>query len=272
MTAAPAAHCGIPVLMYHALSPARTKGFTRWTLEPGLFEEHLAYLSAAGYQTVTAAGLARLLQAGPSARPGQYIALTFDDGYADFGDVALPLLAKYGMTGTLFVPAGHVGGRSAWMDCEGEGGRPLLSWAGLAEVAACGVEVGAHSHTHPALDQLPAATLRAEARACGALLEDKLGAPVESFAYPFGRYDRRVRDAVADAGYQVAVTMNSWAATPASHPLEVPRLAVLAGLDAATLARRLAASRLASRRAALRAERAVRQAIARARVPRRVAA
>jgi peptidoglycan/xylan/chitin deacetylase (PgdA/CDA1 family) len=258
--------------MYHALTPARTKGFTRWTLAPALFEEHLAYLSAAGYQTVTAAGLARLLQAGPSARPGRYIALTFDDGYADFGDVALPLLAKYGMTGTLFVPTGHVGGRSAWMDCEGEGARPLLSWAALAEVAACGVEVGAHSHTHPALDRVTAGALRDEARAPRGLLEDRLGAPVESFAYPFGRYNRRVRDAVAGAGYRVAVTMNSWAATPASHPLEVPRLAVLAGLDAATLARQLAASRLAPRRAALRAERALRQAVARTRVPRRVTA
>jgi peptidoglycan/xylan/chitin deacetylase (PgdA/CDA1 family) len=265
MTAVSPAHCGIPVLMYHALTPARTEGFTRWTLEPELFEEHLAYLSAAGYQTVTAAGLARLWQAGPSARPGKYIALTFDDGYADFGDVALPLLAKYGMTGTLFVPTAHVGSRSGWMEGDGEGGRPLLSWAGLAEVAASGVEIGAHSHTHPALDQLPAGALCAEVRASGAALEDKLGAPVASFAYPFGRYDRRVRDAVADAGYRVAVTMNSWAATPASHPLEIPRLAVLAGLDAAALARRLGAGRFAPRRAVLRAERVLRQAVTRAR-------
>jgi peptidoglycan/xylan/chitin deacetylase (PgdA/CDA1 family)/GT2 family glycosyltransferase len=257
----------IPVLMYHALTPAHADGFTPWTLEPELFEEHLAYLSAAGYKSVTATELGRLLSSRPAAEQGKYIALTFDDAYADFGEIALPLLAKYGMTGTLFVPTAHVAGRSAWMEDEGEGDRPLLSWAGLADVAASGVEIGAHSDTHPALDQLPTRALRGEVSRPLALLEDKLGVHAGAFAYPFGRYDRQVRDAVSAAGYQIAVTMSSWAATPASHPLEIPRLAVLAGMDDGMLDRKLAASRRGTRRAALRAERALRQAVARPRVP-----
>jgi hypothetical protein len=78
---------------------------------------------------------------------------------------------------------------------------------------------------------------------------------VSSFAYPFGLYDRRVREAVAAAGYAAACTMNSWAATSGDHLLEVPRLAVFDDTDAESLAARLSASRGPARRAALRARR-----------------
>ena len=78
---------------------------------------------------------------------------------------------------------------------------------------------------------------------------------MSSFAYPFGLYDRRVREAVAGAGYTAACTMNAWAATPGDHVLEVPRVAVFDDTDAGSLAARLSASRGPARRAALRARR-----------------
>jgi peptidoglycan/xylan/chitin deacetylase (PgdA/CDA1 family) len=140
---------------------------------------------------------------------------------------------------------------------EGEGDRPVLSWAALAEVAASGIEIGAHSHTHPAMDRLSASELADQATRPKAELEDRLGTPVTSFAYPYGRYDRRVRDAVAAAGYRAACTMNSWAATPASPPLELPRTTVFHYMDGVDLAAALAASRGPARRAILRAKRAV---------------
>jgi peptidoglycan/xylan/chitin deacetylase (PgdA/CDA1 family) len=142
------------------------------------------------------------------------------------------------------------------MCADGEGDRPVLSWPNLGEISRCGVEVGAHSHTHPELDALPARAQVAEARMSKLLLEQHLGVPVTSFAYPFGRYDRRVREAVAAEGYTAACTMNSWAATRGDHPLELPRIAVFDDTDAPRLAARLSASRGPARRAALRAKRA----------------
>ncbi|HXL91308.1 MAG TPA: polysaccharide deacetylase family protein [Streptosporangiaceae bacterium] len=246
----------VPVLMYHALSSARTSGFHRWTLSADRLRSHLDFLSREGYRSVTVGGLQDCYRRGGPAPDEKLVALTFDDAYADFHDVALPLLLSYGLTGTLFVPTGYVGGRSGWMHGDGEGERTILSWAGLAEIAGCGIEIGAHSHTHPQMDRLPAAEMARQAAQPKAELEDRLGLPVATFAYPYGRYDRRVRDAVAAAGYRGACTMNSWAATAGSHALELPRTAVLHYMDAEMLAAELAASRSRVRRAVLRACRA----------------
>lgn len=246
----------VPVLMYHALSAARTPAFERWTLSPDLLEVHLEYLSEHGYRSVTVTELARRRRDVTPEAGARLVALTFDDAYADFHAVALPLLGRYALTATLYVPSGYVGGRSGWMDGEGEGQRAILSWQALAEIAGSGIEIGAHSHTHPRLDRLPDHDVAREVRRPKALLEDRLGVAVRSFAYPYGHYDRRVRDAAAAAGYASACTMNSWAATAGDHPLELPRTTVPGGTDAADLAARLAASRSRARRAILRAQRA----------------
>jgi peptidoglycan/xylan/chitin deacetylase (PgdA/CDA1 family) len=247
---------GTPILMYHALSATRTPEFHRWTLSPDRLRDHLAYLRLAGYRTVTVSALASSLRAGGPLPDDRVVALTFDDAYADFGEVALPLLAEFGMTATLFVPTAYAGGWSGWMRCDGEGDRRILSWAALAEIAAQGIEIGAHSHTHPELDRLSARGITAEVTVPKTMLEDQLGRPVTAFAYPYGRYDRRGRDAVAAAGYQAACTMNSWAAWPGDHALELPRIAVFHHMDSVDLAVRLAASQGQARRTALRAKRA----------------
>jgi peptidoglycan/xylan/chitin deacetylase (PgdA/CDA1 family) len=246
----------VPILMYHALSAARTTGFERWTLPADRLRAHLEYLSRGGYRSVTVADLVDLYRHGGPGPDDRLIVLTFDDGYADFHTVALPLLTRYGMTGTLFVPTGFVGGHSGWMHGEGEGGRAILSWAALAEISGCGIEIAAHSHTHPEMDRLPVPEMSAQARRPKAELEDRLGLLVCSFAYPYGRYDKRVRDAVAAAGYRGACTMNSWAATAGSHPLELPRTAIFHDTDTESLSKRLAASRSWTRRAVLRGKRA----------------
>jgi peptidoglycan/xylan/chitin deacetylase (PgdA/CDA1 family) len=250
------AHGGVPILMYHALSAARTPDFHRWTLSGNRLAAQLEYLSQEGYRSVTVDGLLECYRRGGPGPGERLIALTFDDAYADFHAVALPLLTRYQMTGTLFVPTGYVGGRSGWMHDDGEGERAILSWAALGEIAGCGIEIGAHSHTHPEMDLLSAQEITRQATRPKDELEYRLGLPVHSFAYPYGRYDRRVRDAVAASGYRSACTMNSWAATAGSPALELPRIAVLHYMDTTDLAERLAASRGAVRRAVLRARRA----------------
>ena len=249
----------VPILMYHALSPARTAGFAQWTLTPERFKGHLEYLSGNGYHPVTVARLTAIMSGREPAPAANLIALTFDDAYVDFHTTALPLLAEYGMQATLFVPTGYVGGKSGWMLHENEGDRAVLSWGAIAEIAASGmIEIGSHSHTHPQFDRLPAERLAGETARPKELLEDKLGQAVTSFAYPFGRFDRRSRDAVAAAGYTAGCTMLAWSATPGDHLLELPRVSIFQDTDADVLARRLTAYRNRLRRPVLRGERAVR--------------
>ena len=75
-----------------------------------------------------------------------------------------------------------------------------------ADIAAEGIEVAAHSHTHPQLDRVPAAVISDEVRRSRCLLEDKLGFAVDGFAYPFGYWDRAARAAVAAAGYPLRLS------------------------------------------------------------------
>lgn len=249
---------GVPIVMYHALSASHSREFRRWTLSADLLRDHLGLLSQEGYRAITVAELAERRRRGALGPSERLIVLTFDDAYADFSSVALPMLLRYGMTATLFVPTAYVGGYSEWMLAAGEGDRALLSWRELAEMARRGIEIGAHSHTHPELDRLPDGALAEQANLPKTLLEGRLGRPVRSFAYPYGHYDRRVRAAVAAAGYSAACTMNSWAVTSWDHPLELPRIAAFDHTDAPVLAARLAASRGPVRRLALRAQRSER--------------
>jgi hypothetical protein len=83
-------------------------------------------------------------------------------------------------------------------------------------------EVGGHSLTHADLPKLAGDELRRELEVCKAELEDAIGNAVTAFSYPFGHYDRRVRAAVAGAGFRVARTTRMLRTAPARDPLLVP--------------------------------------------------
>lgn len=249
----------VPVLMYHSIATGATRRFRRFVVDPGEFAAQMEYLDAAGYQPVTAAELAG------GRLPARPVVLTFDDAYADFYTAALPVLREHGFPATLYVPTAYVGGTTGFNVSMGEQGRAVLSWRALADIAAEGVEVAAHSHTHPQLDRVPAAVVSDEVRRSRSLLEDTLGCAVAGFAYPFGYWNRAVRAAVAAAGYRYACAVDELMTAPGDDLLTLPRLTVNAGIGVAGLARLLGArpSPTARRAAAAKrvAWRAVRQAV-----------
>ncbi len=112
--------------------------------------------------------------------PVSPVALTFDDGTADFAEVAVPVLARFGVPATLYVATDFVDrGRSFPHD-----GRPL-SWAALRDVLGTGlVTVGSHTHTHALLDRLPPEAVTDELDRSIKLIEDHLERTPEHFAYP----------------------------------------------------------------------------------------
>jgi peptidoglycan/xylan/chitin deacetylase (PgdA/CDA1 family) len=185
-----------PILMYHSIGEIVPRGFRPWVVTPGRFRAQVRSLSDAGYTAATVRDL--VAQRSMRDRPGatvlaRRVVLTFDDGYADFLTQAAPVLQELGMSGTLFVCPGLLGGSF--------NGLPVLDWAMLKEVQAAGFEIGGHSMTHPALDRLPPESAMSEIRECKLRLEDRLGTAVTSFAYPFGFYATQTRQAVIAAGH-----------------------------------------------------------------------
>lgn len=211
----------VPILMYHEVAD-RPATASRLAVPPVAFAAQLAQLQADGRTAITMSALAAAL-AGRGSLPERPVVLTFDDGFADFHECALPLLQQYGFTATVFVTTG-------WVEDAGRSATPrparMLAWGQVLESAAAGVEIGAHSHTHPELDQLRSGQLERELRDSKALLEDRLGAPVPALAYPFGYSSARVRQAARAAGYQHACAVGNAVTGPGRDMFALPRLTV----------------------------------------------
>src|SRR5262249_32652992 len=121
----------------------------------------------------------------------------------------------------------------------GEQDRAVLSWKALLDVAAEGIEVAAHSHTHPQLDRVTPTVIDDEVRRCRGLLEDKLGLAVDGFAYPFGYWNRGGSASISAAGYRYACAVDDLITGPADDVLTLPRITVNAGIGVTGLARLL---------------------------------
>src|SRR5690606_36556727 len=147
----------VPILMYHSITDSPTPVTRRHAVRPADFAEQMAYLKESGFTPITFVDLASALGLhGPPLRgepaprlPDKPIVITFDDGYADFHDTALPVLDKYGFRCTLFLTTGWV--RDAGAAAAGRPPGPTLCWSQVREAADQGVEIGGHSHSHPQL-------------------------------------------------------------------------------------------------------------------------
>jgi peptidoglycan/xylan/chitin deacetylase (PgdA/CDA1 family) len=187
----------VPVLAYHSISDERRDGTMRWSVSPGDFDEQMALIRERGRTPLTVSRYAAVLR-GQTPLPPRPVLITFDDGFADLAETALPVLRRYGLTATAYVITSQLGLSPS------PGGDPVLDWDGLRELRAHGVEVGSHSRTHHALDCLRQRELHSEIARSRWELEDGLRVPVSSFAYPYGYHSPAVRRVVQDAGYTSA--------------------------------------------------------------------
>lgn len=192
----------IPILMYHSIDDTATPAYARWAVPPATFRRHLQILDEEGCRPVILSRLAAEMdKADP---PGNLVCITFDDGLFDFVTGAMPVLHDFGYPANLFVATGYVGGTARWLSPLDEGGRPMMSWDDLRDVAAAGIECGAHSVSHRELDTLSRPEAHDEVFGSKRDIEDRLGAPVTTFAYPFGYASATTRALVRDAGVVAA--------------------------------------------------------------------
>jgi peptidoglycan/xylan/chitin deacetylase (PgdA/CDA1 family) len=213
----------LPILMYHSVKDEAPEATRALSVRPSAFAQQLRHLRDHGFVGLTFGDLWSAVREG-GALPERPVVLTFDDGYADLHEQALPLLLEHGFPATVFLTTG-------WMPDAGRhaAGRPLdrvLSWSQVRELAGNGIEVAAHSHSHPELDQLSDTALDDELRTSRGLIEDGIGRRVDSLAYPFGYNRARVRRCAEKAGYRRAAAVSNRAAGPGHDDFAIPRLTV----------------------------------------------
>jgi peptidoglycan/xylan/chitin deacetylase (PgdA/CDA1 family) len=213
----------VRILTYHRIGEPRSGSWEHSTVPPERFRRQLGALRVLGSDFWGMDRVADWL-AGGSAPTGRPIALTFDDGYADLPDHALPLLAERGIPATVFLVPGRE--RNDWSQRSSGGLRSLLSWDQAREMADAGIEFGSHGLTHARLPACDAGRLRAEVADSRKQIEDALGRPVRHFAYPYGHHDDRVVDAVREAGYATACTTLKGAVREGADRFRLPRLTI----------------------------------------------
>jgi peptidoglycan/xylan/chitin deacetylase (PgdA/CDA1 family) len=207
----------VPVLMYHEIADTAATS-SPLAVAPDVFAEQLAYLREAGFSTLTAGELAAFLADGTGTLPERPLVLTFDDGYRDFYTHGVPLIKQNGFTATLFMTTGGMGDETAE--------KLMLNWEQLVEVEQAGIEIGAHTVTHPKLDILPEKELREELAISKTELEDRLGLAVPGLAYPFGYSNRKVREVARELGYGYAYSVDNAMTTSGAERFTFPRLTV----------------------------------------------
>jgi peptidoglycan/xylan/chitin deacetylase (PgdA/CDA1 family) len=169
------------IITYHAVDTGRSP----LCLAPSIFREHLDCIVDHGWKTATVAQLADALRTG--SLPDRSIVLSFDDGFASVADTATPELVARGMVATVFCVAGHLGGVNDWLTDRPGGYRSALATPhALRELAAAGIEIGAHGHAHAPLVATAAGLLRRELIDARSSLEQAVGTSVASLAYPYG--------------------------------------------------------------------------------------
>lgn len=185
------------ILTYHSIDDSGSV----ISLPESVFRSHAAWL---GSGAVRVTGVGELLSLDPR---DDAVAITFDDGFANFASMAWPILRDHGLPATVFVVSDHVGGTNAW------GGHtdtsipelPLLDWDGLAGLAERGVELGSHTRRHPRLPGLDPERLENELRGSAEAIERHTGVRPAGFAYPYGAVDSTSRHAV-ERSYEWACT------------------------------------------------------------------
>lgn len=205
----------IAILTYHSLDDSGSVLAT----PPALFEEQMAALHESGTAVVSLEGIP---DDGAPAAGG--VVITFDDGFRSIFSPLMTACERYRWPVTVFLVTDYCGRDNGWPGQPDTIPRqPLLGWDEVRELARAGVRFGSHTRSHPDLTRSGPGGVEDELRGSKERIEDALGVPVTSLAFPYGRHSTEVRE-VARRHYRRACDTTLDYAGPASDPLALERL------------------------------------------------
>lgn len=175
----------VMVLFYHRVADTEP---SPWTCPNRVFARQMLWLKS-HFEMVSLAEAQERIRSGLNRRP--CVSVTFDDGYADNCQQALPLLVRERIPCTYFVSTRYVFDNMPFPHDVARGQRHAPNTpAQIKELAAAGIEIGAHTRTHANLGTITDHDrLFDEVVAAGEELQALLGRPVRYFAFPFGQYN-----------------------------------------------------------------------------------
>lgn len=213
----------IPIILYHRIDYSPID--SRYYVTPEKFDEQMKLLHDWGYTSITSTMLARAIMQGAELPPRPFL-FTIDDGNLDNYTTAFPIMQKYGFTGALYIVGNYIGAED------------YMTVEQILEMYNAGWEVGSHSMNHLDLTKLDPDSLRFEIIGSRNFLEDKLGIPILSFAYPFGASNDSALDYVKFAGYSNAMGASGYTPSQGTWNLYyLQRVEIKGNEDAKTFTR-----------------------------------
>ncbi len=185
-----------PILMYHHVKRTTVHDNAvevSLSVSPEDFEDQMSYLYRHNYNSISLKQLVVALNSYQSIPCGSFV-ITFDDGYADIYNNALPIMQKYHFKGIIFLIANK-------LDLPG-----YLSGEQVKELIDAGFSIGSHSFSHRNLTTATPDQLKEELIASKQVLSRRFKTDVDYFCYPIGKYNYQVINMVQKAGYSGAVS------------------------------------------------------------------
>ena len=194
---------GARILMYHRVSDR--DDYDQLTVSPDNFEEQIRWLNE-NRRLLSLPDLISAIQNGSAAKNS--VAITFDDGYLDNLENALPILEKYQVPATIYVTSDFAAQKISHPRYRSDSKRLHLNWQEVRSLAQHPlIRIGSHTKTHPMLSQVPLEQVTAEIRDSKADIEQMTGVEVSDFCYPSGNFTEREERIVRESGYTNAVTV-----------------------------------------------------------------
>jgi len=216
----------LSILMYHKVNDFADNPTT---VPVARFDQQLGRLAELGHQVVDLETVLDHYTLG-TPMPANAVLITFDDGYRDTLDNALPVLEKYGYAAVIFIPVAYMDDETPLPHETRLASRGVynrtLDWGLMRELDAGGVRVESHGIAHRPLAEVSLDEAVREIAVSKLRLEEKLGRPVRAYAYVKGSeaHFHPVHESILkQAGYEIAFTSISRCNTPETNPFRLGR-------------------------------------------------
>jgi len=198
----------IPILVYHSIAPLdptkpEDEMHAHYRVDPVIFSEQMDYLKNNGYHPITFNTLVQAIL-NNTPLPEKSVVLTFDDGWKNQYTYAVPVLEKDHIIATFFIITGYADGKYP----------AYMSWNQIISLDKAGMEIGSHTVDHLNLKTITPDKVQFEITQSKARLEQELGHPITTFAYPEYGQNPAIQAALKAAGYVGARA--GWVSTPNS--------------------------------------------------------
>ena len=215
----------IPILMYHQIGTPAPKGtpFRGLTVHPTDFKRQMTWLKRFGYTGLSMHELMPYLR---GEKTGKVVGITFDDGYQNVLQHAIPVLNALGFTSTNYIVSNHFAGSNFWDHSKGIPPSALMSLEELQQWLKSGHEIGSHTLDHVHLTEVEPSEAKHQIKQSKTQLEDALQTEVNAFCYPYGHKNTDIENWVRQSGYTNATTTARGLVLPTDDFFDLPRVTV----------------------------------------------